>query len=548
MPATWQNGPNPPRTQGKQMSVTIAETRAEELAPISSSERIQALDVIRGFALIGIFLMNVEWFTRPIADLGGGVDVSQTGLSYVASWFVYTFVQGKFWTIFSLLFGMGFAVMLTRAESSERAFATPYVRRIIGLFLFGAAHFVLIWTGDILQNYAVTALLLLLIVSHNWKAWLALLLWVCVVGYGLSAESLTTSLIALGAAVGAALLIFRGTIDRWYKLAALVVTAVAAAIAVGPSSPHMAFAAILLGIVAVLMYVLNRGSVDRFYKLGAGMYASVFVAALLFIAAVVVNPDLKPGGSPEAATERAERAIERRHERAEEVRILTSASYAESVAYRAGQYRQHMSEAVGASILTLPLFLIGFWFARSGVMANLRQNLPLFRRLLRWTLPLGLVITLSSVWLHSSFPPGSGRQNSVALARTLFELGALPLCIGYVSALVCLLGTRWGERLLSPLRYAGRMALTNYLGASVIGTLFFSGYGLGYYGQVSRGGQVVFVAAVFALQLAFSYLWLSKFRYGPMEWLWRAITYWHMPSMRRERAAANPVPAAAANW
>jgi len=527
------------------MSVSISETRARELAPIGSNERIQALDVIRGFALIGIFLMNVEWFTRPIAELGSGVDVSQTGLSYVASWLVYTFVQGKFWTMFSLLFGMGFAVMLSRAESSERAFATPYVRRIVGLFLFGAAHFVLIWTGDILQNYAITALLLLLIVSQSWKAWLALLLWVCVVGYGFATDSLLTSLVALGAAAGAAWLIFRGTIDRWYKLAALVLTAVAASIATGPTSPDMALAAILLGLVAVLMYVLNRGSLDRYYKLGAGMYALVFVGALLFIAAVLVNPELKPGGSPEAAAERAERAIERQHERAEEVRVLTSASYPESVVHRAGQYREHMSEAVGGSILTLPLFLIGFWFARSGVMAQLRQNLPLFRRLLRWTLPLGLGITLASVWLHSNFPPGSGRQNSVALARTLFELGALPLSIGYFSALVCLLGTGWGERLLSPLRHAGRMALTNYLGASVIGTLFFSGYGLGYYGQVSRGGQVVFVAAVFALQLAFSYLWLSKFRYGPMEWLWRAITYWQLPSMRRERTAANSLPAGA---
>ncbi len=516
------------------MPASVPESIATKLAPISAGERIPALDIVRGFALIGIFLMNVEWFTRPITELGSGVDISQVGLSYFASWFIYTFVQGKFWTMFSLLFGMGFAVMLTRAESSKRAFVTPYIRRIIGLFLFGAAHFVMIWTGDILHNYAIAALLLMLIVTQGWKAWLAMLLWVAVLGYAFYPESLATSLAFLGTAVGAAILIFRGSIDRWYKVAALVVTAAAGAISVGPGSAGLAFTAGLLGVVAILMYVLNRGSVDRYAKFGAGMYVLPFALALAFIAAVAVVPSLKPGSGPEEASERAETAVEHKKESAEEVRIYTEGSYLESVAFRAGEFRDEMPNAAGLSVLTLPMFMIGFWFVRSGVIANLPQHLPLFRRLLRWTLPLGLAITLTSVWLHSSFPPGSGRQNSVALARTLFELGALPLCMGYVSALMCLLGTSWGEKLLSPLRHAGRMALTNYLGASVIATLFFSGYGLGYYGQVSRGGQVLFVAVVFSLQLLFSYFWLSRFRYGPMEWLWRAITYWQLPPMRRE--------------
>src|SRR5688572_30333212 len=116
------------------MTSTNTEVGATTLAPIAAAERIDALDIIRGFALIGIFLMNVEWFTRPLAEFGGGVDQSQTGLAYFASWFVYTFVQGKFWTMFSLLFGMGFAVMLGRSQAGERAFERPYLRRIAALF------------------------------------------------------------------------------------------------------------------------------------------------------------------------------------------------------------------------------------------------------------------------------------------------------------------------------------------------------------------------------------------------------------------------------
>ena len=294
----------------------------------------------------------------------------------------------------------------------------------------------------------------------------------------------------------------------------------------------------MLGLVAVLMYVLNRGSIDRFYKIGSVMYLMPFVAGLLFIAAVAIAPGLKPGSGPDEAQQRTERLAQREKDRAEEVQVFTTGTYLESVSYRARQFREELPDIAGLSMLALPMFMIGFWFVRSGVVSNLRGHLPMFRRLLSWTLPLGLGITLASVWLHSTFVPGTGRQNSVALARVLFEIGALPLCIAYVSALVCLLCTSWGERLLGPLRHAGRMALTNYLGASIIGTLYFSGYGLGHYGQVSRGGQVLFVAVVFGLQLVFSTLWLSRFRYGPMEWLWRAITYWQLPAMRRETATA----------
>jgi len=158
----------------------------------------------------------------------------------------------------------------------------------------------------------------------------------------------------------------------------------------------------------------------------------------------------------------------------------------------------------------------------------------------------GAAITLASVALQSSFVRGSPPSSTAALAHTLFEVGSLPLCIGYVSLVFCLLGTGWGARLLSPLRHAGRMALTNYLGASIIGTLYFAGYGLGHYGQVSRAGQVLFVAVVFGAQLLFSAAWLSRFRYGPMEWLWRAVTYWQLPPMRREPAPAT-LPLAAAS-
>lgn len=472
---------------------SITETpAAAALEPISVGERIQALDVIRGFALIGIFLMNVEWFTRPFSDLGTGVDIHQTGLSYFASWFIYTFVQGKFWTMFSILFGMGFAVMLTRAESGNREFVTPYVRRIIGLAIFGSAHYVLIWGGDILHNYAIAAVGLLLVVTGSWRAWAA------------------SVLIA------------------------------AAAYALGPGIEAGISTGIAMVLVAVLMFFLGRGSLARYWKFGVTIYLLPYVLMFLYALASAVFPSVAPSSGPEAVKERTEVMAKKAKDRAEEVQVFSKGSYAESLAFRGREYADEMENVVADSMLSaLPLFLVGFWFIRSGVVTRIDEHIPLFRRLLRWTLPIGLGITLASVALHASFHFRVQRDPTVGMARMLFEIGALPLTLAYISALVCLLQTKWGERILSPLRHAGRMALTNYLGASIIGTWYFCGYGLGHFGEVSRAGQVVFVAVVFGLQLLASFLWLSRYRYGPMEWLWRAITYWQLPAMRREPETFN---------
>ena len=138
--------------------------RPEPFTPVAEGQRIEALDVVRGFALLGIFLMNIEWFNRPIAALGiEGMPRGLTGADWLASWFIAYFVQGKFWTIFSLLFGMGFAVMLVRAERAGREFIKVYLRRILALAVFGALHFIYVWEGDILFSYAVGALGLLIV-------------------------------------------------------------------------------------------------------------------------------------------------------------------------------------------------------------------------------------------------------------------------------------------------------------------------------------------------------------------------------------------------
>ncbi len=473
------------------------------LTPVPANERIHALDIVRGFALVGIFLMNVEWFTRPTTFLGSGVDVSQTGWDYVASWMIYTFIQGKFWTLFSLLFGMGFAVMFSRAESAGRTgkgFVTPYVRRLVALFVFGAAHFVLLWTGDILHDYAVTAVFLLLIVTRSWKAWLVIMM-------------------AL-AAIGAVMNHFGG------------------------DAQSMAMTAAFMLIVAMFMYFIHRGPIARYWKGGVFLFSLVFALNVAGLGVMTAYKAFAPEPTAQQLLEKkkerieqdkrfAERMNARNEDIAEQTRVFSGSSYAESVRFRAEKFAEEVPSTASLSVFALPMFLIGFWFVRSGVIADWRRHLPLFHRLAAWTLTVGFAMTLTSVWMMPTYVPTPVPEPRVWFPDVLFRWAMLPLSIGYFSAVMSLLGTRAGEAVLSPLRFAGQMALTNYIGATIVGTLYFSGYGLGHWGQVGRAGQVLFVVVVFAVQLLLSFLWLRYFRYGPLEWLWRAITYWTLPPMRR---------------
>ena len=138
----------------------------KNLTPITIKQRLVAMDILRGLALIGILLMNIEWFNRAISSLGSQ-DTSLSGLDHAVGWLIRCFVEGKFYTLFSLLFGMGFAVMLIRAKEAERPFGAWFSRRMIALIVFGLLHMIFLWGGDILQSYGVAGLLLL--------AWVTLL-------------------------------------------------------------------------------------------------------------------------------------------------------------------------------------------------------------------------------------------------------------------------------------------------------------------------------------------------------------------------------------
>ncbi|WP_288379004.1 DUF418 domain-containing protein [uncultured Massilia sp.] len=528
---------------------------AGSLTPVANNERIQSLDVVRGFALIGILMMNVEFFNRAISDLGSGIPASVTGANLWISYFVQYFVTGKFWTIFSLLFGMGFAIMLTRAERAERSFLVPYIRRIAALAVFGAFHHIFLFGGDILVSYAVSAAALLIVLYGRAK-WILLAIVLCIAGgfipnmkwlfgmagglafFGLSAWWLRgeqhmksfrkpSVLAYILMVIGGISLI--GGIATWFIPSVPIEGRV--------MMPVAGFALFMLGFLTK-RYQADKAA--RPWRLGVGIYCFSFFMMAAAGAAQYYFP--QPAPAPAATKELAKKQQEQEAERvkmrkereeriAKETAALSKGSYGDVVALRAERFPEHAAGEVGFATILIGMFLLGSWFVRAGIMERAQDHLPLFRKLALFGIPVGVGLGLigSAIAMHPV--PGSRGADGWQFAQGLQMLGNLPASLGYVSLVILMLYSASAFNKIRVLAPFGRMALTNYLMQSLIASTFFFGYGFGNFGA-SRVDQMLFVAVVVIFQIALSHFWLARFRYGPMEWLWRAVTYWAIPPMR----------------
>jgi len=408
------------------------------LAPVATPERIAEMDVLRGFALLGILLMNAEFFFRPLQGIYLGLDRTLAGADVAAAWLVMTLVQGKFYTLFSMLFGMGFAIQMERAGRREAKFGGTYSRRLLALLAFGLVHGLLIWAGDILVPYAV---------------------------------------------VGFALLLFR------------------------------------------------RTPVSRLPKWAAGL----LIVPLLLMSLFVAGAEL--AGSNEVAREQlarsqAESEAKIVEQAARAVEVYSSGGFAEITGQRAVDVLQQLRFLPMFGITLLGLFLLGAWFVRSGTMPRASEHLPRFRRMLGVGLGAGLPLAVAAMAL--GYGEGLLRISVRAyVASVAMTIAALLLSFGYLAAVVLLVQRPGWRSRLAPLAAAGRMALTNYILQSVVMTAISYSWGLGLFGRVSRAWQIPLAFAVWGGNLVLSSWWLGRYRFGPLEWLWRTITYLAPQPMRR---------------
>jgi uncharacterized protein len=173
LPAEWSDG-------DKQKAV---EPESQRLGPVIAAERIASIDVLRGVAVLGILLINIEFFALPTAiffnpSVAGGF----TGVNLLTWKIDYILFLQKMMAIFSMLFGAGLILMYNRAESVGRSFGGIYYRRVLWLLLFGSAHGYLLWYGDILHAYAVCGLFLYLLRRRSARLLIILGLLLLVVG------------------------------------------------------------------------------------------------------------------------------------------------------------------------------------------------------------------------------------------------------------------------------------------------------------------------------------------------------------------------------
>ena len=406
-----------------------------EIAPISGRERIEVLDVLRGLAICGILIGNMQWFSgygmMPPALL------EQTPVyDRVTHFLVHLFVEGKFYSIFSLLFGFGFAMQIARAEERGDLGASLFKRRLSWLLVIGVMHAFLVWAGDILSVYAL---------------------------------------------MGFVLLLFRKKSDNsLFKWASVMI--------------------VIPVVTALLLYVL-------------------FVS--------LVTPEFL--AKIEAGQLDNWRQTVTTVQQGTYFQLMTDFN----LDYVSGRWAGLLIQMRLPKILAM--FLFGLYAYRKGVFHDPSQHKPFIRRVMIYGLTLGLIGNLMMAALagnEAPFPPTlAGWFGVIGYA---FGVPALALGIA-ASVLLLWQSTAW-RSVLATLAPAGRMALTNYLMQSIVCVLIFYGYGLGYFGTVGALPATLTALGIFAVQIVLSTAWLKSFRYGPMEWIWRRLTYRRRMSLRKDPA------------
>ncbi len=410
-------------------------------APVDDVNRLELLDALRGFALLGVLFANLSLDWAGWGLIGESKQQALAGDSGAAAFnFIsQAFVDGKFYTIFSLLFGVGFAMQIDALE--RRGNGSVYLRRLTVLFLIGALHMTAIWLGDILAPYAVVGFFLYLIrrLSDRTLLWLAVALITFPV-FGQSFVAITNADMSLG-----------------------------------------------------------------FYDREMAVYAAM-------------------GVEPYIGGDSFEDYIERR---AEEPDFLL-ASQLSGPLYRIGYLFESWRFFKLAGIM-----IIGMWVGRKLVRETLLSRPGLIKRVLVAALAVGLPSTL----LYGAMGGlALSRDWNGVISAALYALSVVPMGLAYAS-IFALIWMRHSS-LLRVFAAPGRMALTNYLSHSMIGLVFFNLL-FRWTGTLNPVQIVTSVAVIFALQTVFSRWWLSRFRYGPMEWLWRSLTYGTSQPIRRATATSS---------
>ena len=395
-------------------------------APTRPEDRIDAIDIIRGFVLFGVLIVNV------LGALAGPHVANPGRADMVLQSLIETFFDNRSMPTFSLLFGLGLAMQCDRAKGS--GFVPFLFRRQVALLFLGALHVALLWNGDILMDYALIGLVLM---------------------------------------------------------------------------PFLWTSRKVLAVGSVSLLVLFSLAFAKIIKL-----PSVFSLHYLFGV-------LDPGNT------------------------MTSA-YAHGTWMQAASLRIHEWAATYGGYLPwgfqiMAFFLAGVLVWRSGVFQSPTIHRRAIRTVMHGTFWLGLALSLASAILDVLFEARLLPAPGPALLAMFWVIyfAAVPLLvIGYVFGILHLTQQPRGRKALGFLAPIGRMALTNYLMQSAVAVTVFCGWGFGRWGLWHTWQITIYAVVLFAFQAVFSRWWLGRFRFGPVEWLWRSMTYGRLQPMKKRQIGA----------
>lgn len=396
----------------------------ERMAPVKTSERYVILDALRGFAILGICAANYPEFSLYTFQGKEITDAMPTaGIDRVLRFMLYFLVDGKFYTLFSLLFGIGFSIIISNAARKGVNGFHIFYRRMALLTFIGFLHLMFIWSGDILMLYAL---------------------------------------------LGMCLPLLRNVSDRgllrtaaFFLLLPIAVDAMTQVLGVSLSAP---------AVREQWRYCDRYGITEEnfgYWLRDATSYGDMFKFLI------------------QGAWVRVQEFVD------------------------GNRYFK-----------VFGLFVLGFYIGRNRMYADLAARKPLLRHVTTIGLAAGLPLSLLYAW---SCMNGHPLGNAVHTA--IYTVSVYPLGLAYMCGM-CLMYLRHKDLAVwRRLAYPGRMALTNYIGQSVIGALLFYGIGLGLGASFGLVQTELVVAGVYLFQMAFSRVWLRFFRFGPLEWIWRMLTY-----------------------
>jgi uncharacterized protein len=421
-------------------NLPIPESMESSFIPTQQSERINVLDFLRGIAVLGILIINIESFCYP-----DPWSPSQYGFhaptDHTTRFWVYFLAQGKFFSMFTLLFGVGFYVFLERLEKKGLGLKAMDIfgRRLLWLFIFGVIHAYLIWDGDVLFHYAICGFLLFPFRSFSVKQLLL----------------------------------------------------------------------ILMVPVSVILYNAYESTAVNKRQYEA------------YVQAIAVQPAQRTEQDEEAIStwEKKTKVQDASTQRGKLVRKTLFENWIAN----AENIKVHKGNILHTGILfrTLIMMILGIVLYKLNVFREYKAVKYY------WPMTIGILLVALVVnylryyhWTFEYFDPVKNVWQGWMFAFPKEVLGLAYILL--FNGLYQKYFAKLSFKLISP---CGKMALTNYILQSCICAFLFYGFGLGLFNQFSRSELLLVVVGIWLFQIALSFVWMQRYRYGPLEWCWRKLTY-----------------------